>query len=49
MISLKSWYFNSRANRQDARANLAAAANANAAGGSIDDYINDSDTKKVDT
>lgn len=43
----KSWYFNQGQNRQDARANLAAAANANAAGGSIDDYINDSDTKKV--
>lgn len=43
----KSWYFNQGQNRQDSRANLAAAANANAAGGSIDDYINDSDTKKV--
>jgi hypothetical protein len=43
----KSWYFNQGQNRQDARANLAAAANANAAGGSIDDYINASDTKKV--
>lgn len=43
----KSWYFNQGQNRQDARASLAAAATANAAGGSIDDYINDSDTKKV--
>jgi hypothetical protein len=43
----KSWYFNQGQNRQDARASLAAAATANAAGGSIDDYINASDTKKV--